>query len=68
MLEDVRHPRTVERRGAERNAENKTKREPRSGGDLTLVTDIGRKEMFYDALNTFYLRLYGVGHMVKEGR
>ena len=22
--------------------------------------------MFYDALNTFYLRLYGVGHMVKD--
>ena len=30
----------------------------------------GRKEgnvLFNDALNTFYLRLYGVGHMVKEG-
>ena len=29
---------------------------------------IGRKEMFLfnDALNTFYLRLYGVGHMVKD--
>ena len=30
---------------------------------------IGRKEgnvLFNDALNTFYLRLYGVGHMVKE--
>ena len=28
----------------------------------------GRKEMFLfnDALNTFYLRLYGVGHMVKD--
>ena len=27
----------------------------------------GRKEMFYlNALNTFYLRLYGVGHMVKD--
>ena len=29
----------------------------------------GRKEgnvLFNDALNTFYLRLYGVGHMVKE--
>ena len=28
----------------------------------------GRKEgnvLFNDALNTFYLRLYGVGHMVK---
>ena len=28
----------------------------------------GRKEgnvLFHDALNTFYLRLYGVGHMVK---
>ena len=35
----------------------------------------GRKEMFYlnDALNTFYLRLYGIRHMVnnhsdREGR
>ena len=28
----------------------------------------GRKEnvLFYDALNTFYLRLYGVKHMVKD--
>ena len=25
----------------------------------------GRKFLFNDALNTFYLRLYGVGHMVK---
>ena len=24
--------------------------------------------LFNDALNTFYLRLYGVGHMVKESR
>ena len=34
---------------------------------ITLLTE-GRKEMFYfnDALNTFYLRLYGVGHMVKD--
>ena len=33
----------------------------------SLVT--GRKEgnvLFNDALNTFYLRLYGVGHMVKD--
>ena len=30
---------------------------------------VGRKEanvLFHDALNTFYLRLYGVGHMVKD--
>ena len=30
---------------------------------------INRKEgnvLFNDALNTFYLRLYGVGHMVKD--
>ena len=26
----------------------------------------GRKCLFNDALNTFYLRLYGVGHMVKD--
>ena len=33
------------------------------------VCDIGTKEgnvLFNDALNTFYLRLYGVGHMVKD--
>ena len=32
-------------------------------------TSTGRKEgnvLFNDALNTFYLRLYGVGHMVKD--
>ena len=31
--------------------------------------EAGRKEgnvLFNDALNTFYLRLYGVGHMVKD--
>ena len=31
----------------------------------------GRKEgnvLFNDALNTFYLWLYGIRHMVKEGR
>ena len=26
----------------------------------------GRCVLFNDALNTFYLRLYGVGHMVKD--
>ena len=26
----------------------------------------GRNVLFNDALNTFYLRLYGVGHMVKD--
>ena len=26
----------------------------------------GRKEMFNDALNTFYLRIYGVRHMIKD--
>ena len=33
-----------------------------------IVVIAGRKEMFFfnDALNTFYLRLYGVGHMVKD--
>ena len=35
--------------------------------DVSLVV-IGRKGnvLFYDALNTFYLRLYGVRHMVKD--
>ena len=35
--------------------------------DVTLLC--GRKEgnvLFNDALNTFYLRLYGVRHMVKD--
>ena len=34
-----------------------------------ILTSIVRKEgnvLFNDALNTFYLRLYGVGHMVKD--
>ena len=33
------------------------------------ITIVGKKEgniLFNDTLNTFYLRLYGVGHMVKE--
>ena len=32
------------------------------------LRQLGREEMFLfnDALNTFYLRLYGVGHMVKD--
>ena len=31
--------------------------------------EVGRKEgnvLFKDALNTFYFRLYGIGHMVKD--
>ena len=35
-----------------------------------MVVNLERKEgskfLFNDALNTFYLRLYGVGHMVKD--
>ena len=34
-----------------------------------IAQQLGRKEgniLFNDALNTFYLRLYGVGHMVKD--
>ena len=37
-------------------------------GYLLISASEGRKEgnvLFNDALNTFYLRLYGVGHMVK---
>ena len=33
------------------------------------IADVGRKEgnvLFNDALNTFYLRLYGVRHMAKD--
>ena len=35
---------------------------------MMMIMMIGRKEMFLfnDAHNTFYLRLYGVGHMVKD--
>ena len=36
---------------------------------LRLLTRVKRKEgnvLFNDALHTFYLRLYGVGHMVKD--
>ena len=36
---------------------------------LLLIGKEGRKEgnvLFNDALNTFYLRLYGVTHMVKD--
>ena len=39
-------------------------------GQLKQVSHFrGKKEgnvLFNDALNTFYLRLYGVGHMVKD--
>ena len=42
----------------------------REGGKERYVNYfIGRKEenvLFNDALNTFYLRLYGVRHMVKD--
>ena len=34
-----------------------------------IFNDIGRKEgnvLFNDALSTFYLWLYGVGHMIKD--
>ena len=37
--------------------------------ELATVTSTSRKEgnvLFNDALNTFYLRLYGVGLMVKD--
>ena len=36
---------------------------------LYLAQNMGRKEgnvLFNDTLNTFYLRLYGIGHMVKD--
>ena len=36
---------------------------------MSRKTKAGREErsvLFNDALNTFYLRLYGVGHMVKD--
>ena len=38
-------------------------------GGHTLCIGVGRKEgnvLFNDTLNTFYLRLYGVRHMVKD--
>ena len=40
----------------------------RGGGRKNIPYQSTRKEgnvLFNDALNTFYLRLYGVGHMVK---
>ena len=36
---------------------------------VEIQAEEGRKDgnvLFNDALNTFYLRLYGVGHMVKD--
>ena len=33
---------------------------------LEPVREEGKKCLFNDALNTFYVRLYGVGHMVKD--
>ena len=39
------------------------------GQDRTSAPEEGRKEgnvLFNDVLNTFYLRLYGVRHMVKD--
>ena len=42
-------------------------RSPRS--IVLMYLKVGRKEgnvLFNDALNTFYLRLYGVGHIVKD--
>ena len=39
--------------------------------ETEVIAIVGRKEgnvLFNDALNTFYLRLYGVRHMVKEER
>ena len=35
-------------------------------GKLLVKKKEGRSVLFNDALNTFYLRLYGVGHMVKD--
>ena len=34
--------------------------------EMLYLTKGGRNVLFNDALNTFYLRLYGVGHMVKD--
>ena len=36
--------------------------------DLPLTQKKERNVLFNDALNTFYLRLYGIGHMVKDHR
>ena len=32
--------------------------------DIITIAVSGRKEIFNDTLNTFYLRLYGIRHMV----
>ena len=34
--------------------------------DVIIGRKEGRSVLLNDALNTFYLRLYGVGHMVKD--
>ena len=42
---------------------------PMHPAEFLAIHDWFRKEgsvLFNDALNTFYLRLYGVGHMVKD--
>ena len=43
---------------------------PLCGGEIAKAVDRGRERernvLFNDALNTFYLRLYGVRHMVKD--
>ena len=47
----------------------KEKEEMHQGQRSGWVSIRGRKEgnvLFNDTLNTFYLRLYGVGHMVKD--
>ena len=44
-------------------------REKEGESNMWMDRWIGRKEgnvLFNDALNTFYLRLYGVRHMVKD--
>ena len=38
----------------------------RSDLGLKKLTEFGRKCIFNDTLNTFYLWLYGVGHVVKD--
>ena len=40
--------------------------ENKCGKKLLLFGRKERNALFNDALNTFYLRLYGVGHMVKD--
>ena len=53
-------------RERERERERKRKRERERERERKRKRERERDVLFNDALNTFYLRLYGVRHMVKD--